>query len=125
MGQGQGGEGRAILVWPYSTGSKLAGMREATAYFSANTFRHRLAAVLLAEFDSPVSGRGDTDGTAHARTVSGPHQSQSGRRAFARRPPELRGTGYASNAPIASSGTALDSVTIPAAARSRGAIEAM
>jgi len=47
-----------------------------------------------------------------------------GRRAFVRGPLELHGAGYASSAVIASSGTALDSVTIPAAARSRGAIEA-
>jgi hypothetical protein len=34
-------------------------MREATVSLSAHAVRHGLAAVLPAEFDSPVSGRGE------------------------------------------------------------------
>ncbi len=38
----------------------VLGMREATVHLSAHAVRHGLAAVLPAEFDSPVSGRGES-----------------------------------------------------------------
>jgi hypothetical protein len=37
----------------------VLGMREATVHLSARAVRHGLAAVLPAEFDSPVGGRGE------------------------------------------------------------------
>jgi hypothetical protein len=37
----------------------VLGMREATFTLSAHAVRHGLAAVLPAEFDSPVNGRGE------------------------------------------------------------------
>jgi hypothetical protein len=37
----------------------VLGLSEATVYLSARAVRHGLAAVLSAEFDSPVSGRGE------------------------------------------------------------------
>jgi hypothetical protein len=37
----------------------VLGMREATVHLSAHAVRHGLAAVLPAEFSSPVSGRGE------------------------------------------------------------------
>ncbi len=41
----------------------VLGMREATVHLSARAVRHGLAAVLPAEFDSPVGGRGERSQT--------------------------------------------------------------
>src|SRR5664280_1001267 len=42
-----------------STGSGCCGLSEATVYLSAHAVRHGLAAVLPAEFSSPVNPRGE------------------------------------------------------------------
>ncbi len=55
----KGGQGRAMLATALFDRIDVLGMREATVYLSAHAVRHGLAAVLPAEFDSPVSGRGE------------------------------------------------------------------
>ncbi len=55
----KGGQGRAMLATALFDRIDVLGMREATLYLSAHAVRHGLAAVLPAEFDSPVSGRGE------------------------------------------------------------------
>ena len=55
----KGGKGRAMLASSLFDRIDILGMREATVFLSAHAVRHGLAAVLPAEFDSPVSGRGE------------------------------------------------------------------
>jgi hypothetical protein len=55
----KGGQGRAMLATALFDRIDVLGLREATVYLSAHAVRHGLAAVLPAEFDSPVSGRGE------------------------------------------------------------------
>jgi DNA invertase Pin-like site-specific DNA recombinase len=55
----KGGQGRAMLATALFDRIDVLGMREATVHLSAHAVRHGLAAVLPAEFDSPVSGRGE------------------------------------------------------------------
>ena len=55
----KGGKGRAMLASALFDRIDVLGMREATVHLSAHAVRHGLAAVLPAEFDSPVSGRGE------------------------------------------------------------------
>ena len=55
----KGGQGRAMLASALFDRIDVLGMREATVHLSAHAARHGLAAVLPAEFDSPVSGRGE------------------------------------------------------------------
>jgi hypothetical protein len=51
-------DGQAMLASALFDRIDVLGMREATVHLSAHAVRHGLAAVLPAEFDSPVSGRG-------------------------------------------------------------------
>jgi len=55
----KGGQGRAMLATALFDRIDVLGLREATVHLSAHAVRHGLAAVLPAEFDSPVSGRGE------------------------------------------------------------------
>jgi DNA invertase Pin-like site-specific DNA recombinase len=55
----KGGQGRAMLATALFDRIDVLGMREATVYLSEHAVRHGLAAVLPAEFSSPVSGRGE------------------------------------------------------------------
>jgi DNA invertase Pin-like site-specific DNA recombinase len=55
----KGGKGRAMLADALFDRIDVLGVREATVHLSAHAVRHGLAAVLPAEFDSPVSGRGE------------------------------------------------------------------
>ena len=57
--------GRVVRCWPahYSTRIDVLGMQEATVHLRAYAIRHGVAAVLPAEFDSPVSGRGERSQT--------------------------------------------------------------
>jgi DNA invertase Pin-like site-specific DNA recombinase len=55
----KGGQGRAMLATALFDRIDVLGMREATVHLSAHAVRHGLAAVLPAEFDSPVNGRGE------------------------------------------------------------------
>jgi hypothetical protein len=55
----KGGQGRAMLASSLFDRIEVLGTREATVHLSAHAVRHGLAAVLPAEFDSPVSGRGE------------------------------------------------------------------
>jgi DNA invertase Pin-like site-specific DNA recombinase len=55
----KGGKGREMLATALFDRIDVLGMREATVHLSAHAVRHGLAAVLPAEFDSPVSGRGE------------------------------------------------------------------
>ena len=57
--EAKGGQGRAMLASALFDRVDVLGLREATVYLSAHAVRHGLAAVLPAEFDSPVSGRGE------------------------------------------------------------------
>jgi hypothetical protein len=52
-------DGQAMLASALFDRIDVLGMREATVHLSAHAVRHGLAAVLPAEFDSPVSGRGE------------------------------------------------------------------
>ena len=58
----KGGKGRAMLASSLVDRIDILGLREATVHLSAHAVRHSLAAVLPAEFDSPVSGRGERSG---------------------------------------------------------------
>jgi hypothetical protein len=55
----KGGKGRAMLATALFDRIDVLGKREATVYLSAESVRHGLGAVIPAELDSLVSGRGD------------------------------------------------------------------
>jgi DNA invertase Pin-like site-specific DNA recombinase len=57
--EAKGGQGRAMLASALFDRIDVLGLREATVHLSAHAVRHGLAAVVPAEFDSPVSGRGE------------------------------------------------------------------
>jgi len=55
----KGGKGREMLATALFDRIDVLGTRAATIHLSAHAVRHGLTAVLPAEFDSPVSGRGE------------------------------------------------------------------
>ena len=57
--EAKGGKGRQMLATALFDRIDVLGMREVTVHLSAHAVRHGLAAVLPAEFDSPVGGRGE------------------------------------------------------------------
>ena len=111
----KGGKGRAMLASALFDRIDVLGMREATVHLSAHAVRHGLAAVLPAEFDSPVSGRGEriradtpsrsllipvtnvpTSASSDAAPRFGQHQAVA--RAFSR-PSRIRSRPYSKSSP--------------------------